>query len=104
MVSIGYELKVVRRSKNIVFKIPAKVYPEGSNAEVIDLKRMLRLSDRKVEGLQKSLAEVQQTLAETTANIETERNRQRKLRQVTTEIFFLTHNVCSRVISLHIII
>ncbi len=49
------------RSNKIVFKIPAKVYPD-SNAEVIDLKRMLRHSDRKVEELQKSLAEVQKKL------------------------------------------
>jgi len=55
MLLTGYDLKVVGRTINIPFRIPAKVYPEGSSSEVIELKRLLRLSDRKVEELQKSL-------------------------------------------------
>jgi hypothetical protein len=55
MLLTGYDFKVGCRTINIPFRIPAKVYPEGSSSEVIELKRLLRLSDRKVEELQKAL-------------------------------------------------
>lgn len=50
-VIITYNVIAVGKTFNIVFVLAPKSYPEGSNQEVIDLKRQIRLLNRQIDEL-----------------------------------------------------